>query len=214
VTWTKLSDDFGDDCWTLSDAAWRLHGEGLVWSNRKLLDGRLDKDDMRRWAKRPEAVDELLAAGWWTDDGDAYVIVHHAGYQRRREEVLARLERNWKNGQKGGRPKGPPREQAPRKRPQETHSLTQTETQVGSDDNENGNRVANPVANPQGQDRTGLDKRGASLSAEAEQRGDANGQQVCADCGERPAAGLGWDPTLCRRCFDDRVVDCATEDAP
>lgn len=25
MTWTKLSDDFSDDCWRLSDAAWRLH---------------------------------------------------------------------------------------------------------------------------------------------------------------------------------------------
>ena len=34
MTWTKLSDDFGDDCWELSDAAYRLHVEGLLWSNR------------------------------------------------------------------------------------------------------------------------------------------------------------------------------------
>jgi hypothetical protein len=38
MTWAKLSDDFTDDCWTLSDGAFRLHVEGLVWSNRKLLD--------------------------------------------------------------------------------------------------------------------------------------------------------------------------------
>jgi hypothetical protein len=31
MTWTKLSDDFSDDCWELSDAAVRLHMEGLVW---------------------------------------------------------------------------------------------------------------------------------------------------------------------------------------
>ncbi len=29
MTWTKLSDDFSDDCWTLSDQAFRLHTEGL-----------------------------------------------------------------------------------------------------------------------------------------------------------------------------------------
>ncbi|MGC7224587.1 hypothetical protein RBA13_22790, partial [Mycobacteroides abscessus subsp. massiliense] len=38
MTWTKLSDDYGDDCWRLSDAAFRTHTEGLCWSNRKLLD--------------------------------------------------------------------------------------------------------------------------------------------------------------------------------
>ena len=53
MTWTKLSDDFSDDCWQLSDAAYRLHTEGLIWSNRKLLNLRLDKAEMRLWAKHP-----------------------------------------------------------------------------------------------------------------------------------------------------------------
>lgn len=35
MTWTKVSDDFTDECWTLSDEAFRLHIEGLTWSNRK-----------------------------------------------------------------------------------------------------------------------------------------------------------------------------------
>ena len=30
VTWTKLGDEFGDECWTLSDKAFRLHTEGLL----------------------------------------------------------------------------------------------------------------------------------------------------------------------------------------
>ncbi len=41
MTWTKLGDEFGDECWTLSDAAYRLHVDGLVWSNRKGTDGQL-----------------------------------------------------------------------------------------------------------------------------------------------------------------------------
>jgi hypothetical protein len=44
MTWTKLSDDFSDDCWQLSDAAYRLHVDGLNWSNRKLLNCLLSKD--------------------------------------------------------------------------------------------------------------------------------------------------------------------------
>ena len=56
MTWTKLSDDFSDDCWQLSDAAYRLHTEGLIWSNRKLLNLRLAKDEMRMWAKHPESA--------------------------------------------------------------------------------------------------------------------------------------------------------------
>ena len=43
MTWTKLGDEYGGECWELSDAAFRLHIEGLVWSNGKALDGRLAK---------------------------------------------------------------------------------------------------------------------------------------------------------------------------
>ena len=107
MSWAKLSDDFADDCWQLSDAAFRLHVEGLCWNGRKLLDLRIPKDDVHRFAKHPEAVDELVAAGWWTDDGDHYVIRHHAVYQRSRKQVLAQQAANVENGKKGGRPRKP-----------------------------------------------------------------------------------------------------------
>lgn len=114
MTWSKLSDDYSDDTWTLSDAAFRLHTEGLVWSNRKLLDCTIPKDDLRRFAKTPEAVQELLEAGFWQDLGTCYLISHHAQYQRSRAAVIAQQEANQKNGSKGGRPKGKPREQKTR----------------------------------------------------------------------------------------------------
>lgn len=113
MTWSKLSDDYSDDCWTLSDAAFRLHTEGLIWSNRKLLDCILPKDDLRRFAKRPDAVQELLDKGFWQEstDGTSYIIRHHAQYQRDREAVIAQQDANRTNGKKGGRPPGIPREQ-------------------------------------------------------------------------------------------------------
>ncbi len=124
MSWSKLSDDFSDDCWALSDAAFRLHVEGLIWSNRKLLDLHLPKADVRRFAKDPDAVAELLEVGWWSEDGDEYVIRHHAQYQRSREAVLKQQEANERNGRKGGRPRGKPREQAPRLDRGETQSVS------------------------------------------------------------------------------------------
>lgn len=126
MSWSKLSDDFGDDCWTLSDAAFRLHVEGLCWNGRKLLDCRIPKGDLRLFAKAPRAVDELLAVGWWSDDGDAYTIRHHATYQRTREAILKQQEVNSQNGKRGGRPRKP-------KPPTETDSLSDSLSAQKSD---------------------------------------------------------------------------------
>lgn len=111
MTWTKLSDDFGDDCYQLSDAAFRLHVEGLLWSNRKLVDLKLDKAVLQRWATRPEAAAELVDRGWWTDEGDHYLIRHHAIYQRTAEQVVKQQQANKANRAKGKA--RPVREQAP-----------------------------------------------------------------------------------------------------
>ena len=101
MTWTKLGDEFTDECWTLTDAAFRLHTEGLVWSNRKSTDGQLAKEDMLRWARHPEAAEELLAIGWWKDCGTYYKIVHHIGYQRTAKQVANQSIVNRANRAKG-----------------------------------------------------------------------------------------------------------------
>lgn len=131
MTWTKLSDDFSDDCWSLSDKAFRLHTEALIWSNRKLLDCVIPEDDLRRFAKNPEAAPELLGIGWWTKTDDGfYIIRHHATYQRTREAVVNQQSVNQANGKRGGRPRKPGRELANTiNQPTETESLTETETE-------------------------------------------------------------------------------------
>jgi hypothetical protein len=124
VTWTKLSDDFADDCDQLSSDAFRLHVEGLIRSNRKLLDLHLDKTQMPRWVWNVGlaeiAVKELLASGWWSDEGDHYLIRHHACYQRTREQVLRQQEVNRANRAKGKA--RPVREQATEIRPEDEPS--------------------------------------------------------------------------------------------
>jgi hypothetical protein len=230
MPWSKLSDDFSDDCWELSDAAFRLHVEGLLWSNRKLLDLRLDKDDVRRWAKHPEAVEELVACGWWEDCGDHYRIIHHGCYQRPREAVLAQQERNQKNGQKGGRPKGPPREQAPRNPRRVTQTLTQTETQMGSEtddpaDEKPSGKPTRVTQLPTHRDRTGLDRKGLDTNRGTEVSGDVPGNglvaaDLCDDCREHRPVGAAArgndDPLLCHSCNDVRLEDmlAAHEEGP
>jgi hypothetical protein len=93
--WLKLSDDFADDLYRdqLSDSAFRTHVEGLAWSCRHLLDGRLPRRSLMRFAfsDDPEAAAaELVAAGYWQQDADAWLIVHHIEHQADRDAVLRR----------------------------------------------------------------------------------------------------------------------------
>ncbi len=207
MTWTKISDDFPDDCETLSDRAFRLHVEGLVWSNRKLLNCEVPKEHLRRFATSPQAVDELLACGWWSEDGDVYVIRHHATYQQSREEVLARQERARKNGAKS--PGRPPKPKKPR-------SVTDVGSQPGSDedDRQPADTAQNPA--PHAQKPTSVPQVGTQVethrdgTGQAVFRGDATtdvGQQQ----GEWPAVrrcvvcGSPLDPRL----PDDSHPSCA-----
>jgi hypothetical protein len=114
MTWTKTGDEFADECWTLSDAAYRLHHEGLTWSNRKGLNGTLAKDDMVRWAKRPAAAEELVNIGWWEDHSDHYQIIHHIGYQRTTEQIAHQSIVNRANRAKGKTRPVRPKNNSPR----------------------------------------------------------------------------------------------------
>ena len=92
MTWLKLSDDFGDECAQadLSDAAFRTHVEGLLWTMRRESAGRLKDRDIRRFAESTEAdraVAELLKVGFWLDTGDGYVIEHHMEVQAQPEDL-------------------------------------------------------------------------------------------------------------------------------
>ncbi|MQA12958.1 MAG: hypothetical protein GEV09_01985 [Pseudonocardiaceae bacterium] len=97
MTWTKLGDEFPDDCERaeLSDAAVRTHVEALCWSNRLLLDGHIPMRHLGRFAFSQDAdraVSELLAAGWWGETEDGYLLMHDITEQRSREQVLASRE--------------------------------------------------------------------------------------------------------------------------
>jgi hypothetical protein len=95
LTWTKLSDDFGDQCADLSDAAFRTHVEGLLWVMRRETGGRLTHRDLRRFAESEDAVGaaaELVALGWWTTHAHGFTVVHHIEHQPEPDVLLARRE--------------------------------------------------------------------------------------------------------------------------
>lgn len=82
--WLKLFTDFYLQTADLSDGAHRVHVDGLQWTRERLSDGRILKADLRRFgnAANPQAaVDELVACGFWVDEGEAWVIKHHQDRQ-------------------------------------------------------------------------------------------------------------------------------------
>jgi hypothetical protein len=75
--WTKIGDEWPDVSRDLTDAEHRTHVDALCWSNRRLLDLRVPKRDLRRFAESPDAeiaVKGLMAKGWWEDLGDCWDI--------------------------------------------------------------------------------------------------------------------------------------------
>src|SRR4051794_23470403 len=99
-----LGDEFSREAWPLSDAAWRLHVEALIYSNGFLLDLMIPKVDVRRFGKNDDAatIEELVAAGWWQDVGDAWWIgcrhsewqLERAVIEKRRAEATKRKRRS------------------------------------------------------------------------------------------------------------------------
>jgi hypothetical protein len=179
MTWTKTSDDFPDDCEVMSAEGYRIHHQGLTWSNRKLLDCLIPKDHVRRFASNPDAIQEVLDHGFWVDEGDHYRIRHHAAYQRSREDVIKLQERNQRNGKAGGRP---------RKAPREVWVEGQPETQMGSQMETQGDRT--------GQDRA-LEGKGRARKVPGQP-----GPPLSPPCGLKPCTEC-HDTTGDCRCFDD-----------
>jgi hypothetical protein len=134
MTWTKLGDEYSDLNWVLSDAAYRLQNDALIWSNRKHLDGRLDKAEMRPWAKTqdPDVIAELLGRGSWEDRGDHYQIIHFMAWQRTADEWLHQSTVNSVNGRKGGRPRKRPKSEPESESVSEPESETESETESES----------------------------------------------------------------------------------
>ena len=78
MTFTRLGDEFPGMAQGLSDAAFRMHVEALVWSNARDLDLLVPHRDIPRFtetrAPQQATVDELVDSGWWFDIGTVYDI--------------------------------------------------------------------------------------------------------------------------------------------
>jgi hypothetical protein len=83
MTYAKFGSEFPDYLAAdgLSDAAFRTHAEAIMWVYHvEAWDLRVPKHMLRRIAASIDwetAVKDLTAAGYWADDGDAWMIRHH-----------------------------------------------------------------------------------------------------------------------------------------
>lgn len=98
MTWTKLTDDFGDQCAKvrLTDAAFRTHVEGMSWAMRRETAGVIDEIDVKRFAETKDpwaAIRELLEIGWWEETGDGRLqIIKNMDQQVEVKVIEARRE--------------------------------------------------------------------------------------------------------------------------
>lgn len=96
MTWAKYGVEFYDQCADvgLSDAAVRTHSEALHYLYRtETADMRIRKHLVRRFAGSDQwevAARDLVAIGFWRDDGDAWLVEHHGNVFR--ESLAAQLK--------------------------------------------------------------------------------------------------------------------------
>jgi len=97
MTWAKYGVEFFDQCAeaSLSDAAVRTHAEALHWLFQiEHMDMRIKKHLVRRFAGSADwerAAKDLIAAEFWRDEGDAYVVEHHGDVFR--QSLAAQLSK-------------------------------------------------------------------------------------------------------------------------
>lgn len=77
MRWTWIGDAFTDrpEVLTLSDAAFRLHIEALVYCNRNGLDGALTRVALHRLGRpAAETIAELVAVGLWEETENGWAL--------------------------------------------------------------------------------------------------------------------------------------------
>jgi hypothetical protein len=97
MTWTKTSDDFPEALYGLSSDAYRLHHAATTLANRLLLDGRIPKKMLHLIAvpttvRRRAVIREVIDAGLWRDDGQAWTLTDFFPAQPTKEEVETQRE--------------------------------------------------------------------------------------------------------------------------
>ena len=97
MTWTKVSDDFAEECARagLTDTEFRVHVEALIWCMRRETGGQLDRIDIRKGIEVPDpmpAVNTLVGIGWWTTTDNGWEVRQHMEDQVEIEVIAKRRQ--------------------------------------------------------------------------------------------------------------------------
>lgn len=121
MTWVKIDDGFPEHpkVLRLSDAAFRLHLSALCYAARNLTDGVIPRVWVLVGKGRAvlAAVNQLLAAGLWTEHPDHYEIHDYLVYQQSRAQVEQQRERNSTRVKRHRNAVTPPLQHEPRNGP-------------------------------------------------------------------------------------------------
>jgi hypothetical protein len=195
--WLKNSDDYPEDCARagLSDAAYRTHHEALCWVMRRENGGHISKRDVQRFAESDladEAVEDLVACGFWRAVAGGYEVVFHLEHQpepdviQARREAAAERQRRHRRARLGLPDVGPSPHQSPR---ESRRDQTCDPGRVGS------GRVGSGQLREEPPTKAGEPSPNeASYRIEPDRRVAGNAER-CGNCGwDVPGCGCGAGP--------------------
>lgn len=113
MPWVRLDDEFPSHrkVERLTDAAFRLHVQGICWCARNLTDGHISRDDLdfvSRIRRPRRHAAQLVVAGLWSETDSGWYIHDYLEYQpskaqvERRRENDAERKTRWRKKQSHG----------------------------------------------------------------------------------------------------------------
>jgi hypothetical protein len=95
MAWLRLDDKFAQHpkVAELSDRAFRLHVETMLYCAEYDTKGRIPTAAIRLTGAKPRNITELLVAGLWDENGTGYVVHDFEDYNGERAQARERKQR-------------------------------------------------------------------------------------------------------------------------
>lgn len=165
MTWTKFGAEFFDQCADagLTDAAVRTHCEAIGWlyhiNRPNVRDLSIPPRALRRFANSEDyeaGVAQLVRVEFWRDEGEQYVLVHHADVVRSSLAAQrAKLDRDRRAQQN--------RRARPKVKPSESVSADVSDDVSGDADSQTGSTLTHSLSESRSKDLTDVGGKSSQL---------------------------------------------------